>query len=394
MVKKVTPALAVAILVALFGMAGTASAAITAGGGLTVPGVPKISDVVCVSGCSKIRTSSPGGTVQVTGSGMDRVDVVNFAGKPKRVKAEPTSSSPGSLLVEVPEGAVTGRLRAISSTGSVSSPSGVVLEIGEPPPAQNSPLKISDASTTPAIAYQYGARRPRLDFVVTGGRPRNDLRIDIVNASGSVVTSRTRLDVESGSSQRVTWNGKKGRKAAPNGSYRFVVRSIDGTTAKLSKRLTRARTRASRTRASDPLGFRLYGYVFPVRGRHYYGDGIGAGRGHQGIDVMADCGTPLIAARGGTVYYNAYQAGGAGNYLVINLAGTKNQSHVYMHLVKPSKFKVGSRIKTGQRIGLVGTTGRSTACHLHFEHWSSPGWYQGGTFLDPTSPIRRWDRYS
>ena len=152
--KKVTTALAAAIFVALFGMSGNASAATTAGGGLTVPGVPKISDVICVSGCSKIRTSSPGGTVQVTGSGMNRVKVVNFAGKPKRVKAEPTSSTAGSLLVEVPKGAVTGRLRVISSTGSVSSPSSVVLQIGDPPSAQDSPLRISEASTTPSIAYQ------------------------------------------------------------------------------------------------------------------------------------------------------------------------------------------------------------------------------------------------
>lgn len=378
----------------LLGAPSGASGATTAGGGLTVPGVPKIKDVVCVSGCSKIRTSSPGGTVQITGTEMNRVALVNFAGKNKRIKVEPASTKAGSLLVEVPAGAVSGRLRVKSSSGSTSSPSGVVLEIGDPPPAQKSPLTISDASTTPAVAYQYGAKRPRLDFVVTGGRRRNDLRIDIVNGSGSVVASRTRLGVERGSSQKVTWNGKKGRKAAPNGSYRFVVRSVDGTTAKLSKRLSKARARASRTRSADPLGFRLYGYVFPVRGRHYYGDGIGAGRGHQGIDVMADCGTPLIAARGGIVYYNAYQAGGAGNYIVINLFGTKKQSHVYMHMTKPSRFKVGSRIKTGQRIGFVGTTGRSTACHLHFEHWSSPGWYQGGTFLDPTGPIKRWDRYS
>ncbi len=375
-------------------MAGQASAASTAGGGLTVPGVPKIKDVVCVSGCSKIRTASPGGTAQITGSGMNRVSVVDFAGKSKRVKTEPSSSTATSLLVEVPEGAASGRLRVISSTGSASSPSKVVLEIGDPPAEQNSPLTISDASTTPSIAYQYGARRPRLNFVVTGGRPKNDLRIDIVNASGSIVASRTKRGVARGASQKVSWNGKSGRKPAPNGNYSFVVRSIDGTAAKLSRRLTRARAKASRTRSASPLGFKLYGYAFPVRARHSFGDGIGAGRGHQGLDIMAKCGTPLIAARGGTVYYNAYQASGAGNYLVINLAGTRKQSHVYMHMTKPSPLKVGSKVKTGQRIGFVGTTGRSTACHLHFEHWSSPGWYQGGTFLDPTGPVKRWDRYS
>ena len=110
--------------------------------------------------------------------------------------------------------------------------------------------------------------------------------------------------------------------------------------------------------------------------------------------MLAKCGTPLVAARGGVVYYNAYQAGGAGNYLVINISGTGGKSQVYMHMAQPSRFKVGSRVKTGQKIGVVGSTGRSTACHLHFEQWSSPGWYQGGTFLSPTDPLKRWDRYS
>jgi murein DD-endopeptidase MepM/ murein hydrolase activator NlpD len=415
LVKTVTSAIAAATIAAVFGMSGpvgaaeptatvadptstvadpTATVAALNGGGLVVPGVPKIKDIVCISGCSGIRKSSEGGTVQISGSRLNSVALVNFAGKTKRVKAEPSSSTSTSLLAEVPNGAATGRVRVISSTGSVSSPSSVILEIGDPPETQNSPLRISDASTTPSIAYKYGARRPRLDFVVTGGKPKNDLRIDVVTPSGSVIASRTRLGVERGSSQKVKWNSKSGGKPAPNGRYRFVVRSIDGTAALLSKSVRKAQTRASRSKAADPLGFRLYGYVFPFRGKHYFGDSIGAGRGHQGLDIMTDCGTRLIAARGGTVYYNAYQAGGAGNYLVINLAGTRNESHVYMHLAKPSKLKVGTRVKTGQKIGVVGSTGRSSACHLHFEHWSSPGWYQGGTFLDPAGAVKRWDRYS
>ena len=49
-----------------------------------------------------------------------------------------------------------------------------------------------------------------------------------------------------------------------------------------------------------------------------------------------------------------------------------------MHLRKPSKLKVGDRVSMGEEIGKVGDTGDATACHLHFEMWSNPGWYEGG----------------
>ncbi|MEX0620361.1 MAG: M23 family metallopeptidase [Solirubrobacterales bacterium] len=392
MAKAITSVILIAFLASLSGAAGSASAAQTAGGGLLIPGVPRIDNIICISGCTKIRASSPGGTVQLSGTGMTRVKSVSFAGvKGKgKVQTEPTGKSATTLLVEVPKGAVTGPVRVLSSTGSYSSPSAQTLEIGPPPPRQASPLRISDAQTSPKVAYQYGARLPQLDFILGGGQAKNDIRIDVVSAKGSVVASQPRLNVPRGSSQRFIWNGRADGSPAPSGRYRFVVRALDGTKAALSSQQGSANTRAKRASFS----FAIYGYVFPVRAGHTYGDGIGAGRGHQGLDVMARCGTPLIAARGGTVYYNSYQASGAGNYVVINLAGTRNESHAYMHLAQRSPFKVGSKVKTGQKIGVVGTTGRSTACHLHFEHWSSPGWYQGGTFLDPTVPVKSWDRYS
>jgi murein DD-endopeptidase MepM/ murein hydrolase activator NlpD len=49
---------------------------------------------------------------------------------------------------------------------------------------------------------------------------------------------------------------------------------------------------------------------------------------------------------------------------------------------------------TGQIIGAVGRTGDATACHLHFEMWSAPGWLTGGQPFDPLAFLKAWDVYS
>jgi len=139
-------------------------------------------------------------------------------------------------------------------------------------------------------------------------------------------------------------------------------------------------------------------HVFPVRGKHDFG-GAGAafgsgraGHSHQGHDVFAACGTPLVAARGGTVQTKKYQSA-AGNYLVIDGDGT-GVDYAYMHLAEPSPFEAGDKVVTGQRIGSVGDTGDAVGCHLHFEMWTAPGWYEGGRPFDPLRALRAWDSWS
>ena len=107
---------------------------------------------------------------------------------------------------------------------------------------------------------------------------------------------------------------------------------------------------------------------------------------------MTDCGTKLVAARGGTVQYAGYQ-GAAGNYIVIDQKGSA-EDNMYAHLIAPSPLKTGDRVATGQLIGNVGQTGDATACHLHFEVWSAPGWYEGGQPYDPLPLLKAWDKYS
>src|SRR5262245_16969553 len=57
--------------------------------------------------------------------------------------------------------------------------------------------------------------------------------------------------------------------------------------------------------------------VFPLRAKHTYGDGLGAGRGHEGQDLMAKCGKAVVSAEPGRVQRNTYQSA-AGNYVVID----------------------------------------------------------------------------
>ena len=147
------------------------------------------------------------------------------------------------------------------------------------------------------------------------------------------------------------------------------------------------------TEATDPqtTDSRTTKGVFPVQAPHTYGDGLGAGRNHQGVDLMAKCGKPVVAALPGRVSWVDYNAGGAGNYLVIE---GKRRLHdtVYMHLSKRPLVREGKRVSAGQLLGRVGTTGNSSACHLHFEMWS-PEWSSGKP-VDPEPYLRRWDRSS
>lgn len=91
---------------------------------------------------------------------------------------------------------------------------------------------------------------------------------------------------------------------------------------------------------------------------------LGYNRMHYGEDISAPAGTPIHAADGGTVVTASYEAGGYGNYIVINHGGGRSTRYGHM-----SGFAVsaGQTVTKGQVIGYVGSTGLSTGAHLHFE---------------------------
>lgn len=133
--------------------------------------------------------------------------------------------------------------------------------------------------------------------------------------------------------------------------------------------------------------------VFPIRGKHDLGqtatNNFGGGRNHKGQDLFAACGTPMAVAESGTVVMAKFQSS-AGNYAVIRSAKTGRDA-VYMHMRAPALVSKGDAVTAGQPLGEVGDSGNANGCHLHFELWSAPGWYEGGTAVDPLPDLRAWD---
>jgi murein DD-endopeptidase MepM/ murein hydrolase activator NlpD len=138
------------------------------------------------------------------------------------------------------------------------------------------------------------------------------------------------------------------------------------------------------------------GGTFPVAGAHTYGEGFGTDRGdhsHQGVDLLAAEGTPVVAPAAGTVRSTDYQPGGAGEYVVLHAAA--GPDFFFAHCVRGStKVAAGQAVAAGQPLCAVGTTGRSTAPHLHFELWPN-GWRTGAKDslpADPLALLKSWER--
>lgn len=88
------------------------------------------------------------------------------------------------------------------------------------------------------------------------------------------------------------------------------------------------------------------------------------GKMHQGVDIAADMGAPIHAIAPGEVIYAGSHITGYGN--VIILRHDQNTTTTYAHN-KALRAKQGDKVKAGQLIALLGSTGHSTGPHLHFE---------------------------
>lgn len=128
------------------------------------------------------------------------------------------------------------------------------------------------------------------------------------------------------------------------------------------------------------------GLVVPITGEWGSGFGTridpftGETRMHQGIDVSAPEGTPIRAVSEGVVSF-AGSRGGFGNLVVIDHANGLQSYYAHQSVIGVA---VGDQVAAGTEIGAVGSTGRSTGPHLHFElrrdgEPVDPAPYFGGT---------------
>jgi murein DD-endopeptidase MepM/ murein hydrolase activator NlpD len=99
------------------------------------------------------------------------------------------------------------------------------------------------------------------------------------------------------------------------------------------------------------------------------GRGLGDSGYHQGADLLASCGTPIYAAAAGVVRVSQESFGGYGVAITIDhVIGGQRVSTLYGHMTYGSRVvQSGESVAAGQLIGLIGSTGSSTACHVHFE---------------------------
>ena len=357
----------------LMSSAGAALAQ-SGGGGLEVPDPPVIDDVTCVARCLDIRTVAETGKIEITGSGLGSVATVKLKGTGRKLKVKPAGATDTALTATVPIGATDGKPRVIDAAGQKAA-SPVAIEVKPEGSIQEvDGFSIERAEATPRKSFFDSARGSELAYLFEANGP-TDVRVDVVSKdSGETVDSVVEQDQEPFANHRFKWNGlDSDNGVARNGRYRFKVSPLSGGAGAGAK-------------------FSYYDHIFPLRGKHTYGDGLGAGRGHMGQDVFAKCGTKIVAARGGRIQANAYQSA-AGYYLVID--GNKTgKDYTYMHMEQRGRPAVGTKVHTGDVIGYESDTGDAQGCHLHFELWSAPGWYEGGHVLDPTAPLKKWDKYS
>ena len=262
--------------------------------------------------------------------------------------------------------------------------------VGEAPPRPRPTRRRSRGPLLTAFALRrknlfLHGRPARVDFRIEGGSRSVRVRLSVLRASDRQrVATRVLGRQSTGVTHSVTLTGTESG-VLPEGRYLLRISARDSR--------GRGLRRSASASSVRELAFRHH--RFPLAGPFSWGGSDGRfgaprrGHTHQGQDLAAAEGTPIVAPAGGVVEAVRYQAAGAGHYVVLDGAG-EDRDYVFMHMRTGSVVvREGQRVRTGQRLGEVGNTGRSFGAHLHFEIWVG-GWYAGGHPIDPLPLLRRW----
>ncbi|MFP5364905.1 MAG: M23 family metallopeptidase [Thermoleophilia bacterium] len=321
--------------------------------------------------CSAPEQLVAGGQLRVTGRALEASRTLVFRGRRGRdddVTARAKHVRSGHFDAQVPASARSGPIDVISAIGARARAPGDVRVAAALP---------EDLASSQATFFVGGQRRPAV--AVSLAAPAM-IAVEAVRSADGVVVARWDVNAPAGSTN-VPWDTMTPQGPAPPGAYRLRVAPDAGARA---------------AAVADEEAFTLADHIFPIRGRHDLGqsatNNFGGARGHQGQDMFASCGTRLAAARAGTVKFAATDAR-AGNYVVITGAAS-GLDYVYMHMRAPATVSKGQPVFTGQKIGEVGDSGNADGCHLHFELWQAPGWYTGGSAIDPLALLTAWDAAS
>ena len=359
--------LALLAAVSVAALAGPGASAASAARG------PSVDEVECVRSCTAGEPRG-GSLISITGANLDDVSRAYFKGGQRGVadlKGTARASSAG-VRVRVPWNTVTGELSLGTTDGRIAE-AGTIEIAPIPVVASLRCLSRCAAGDEPKPGSMVLARGVRLDDVQSA---------TLYGRRGTSDDVQARVGRQSFSSFRMR---------VPEGARTGAVSATAADGDRSPKRPIELAAGSPQVVAGPS------GAVFPIQGEHDYGSatsrfGDARGRPHKGQDVFAECGTPLVAAAGGEVRYAGYQSS-AGNYIVIEGADPA-QDYVYMHLSARALFRTGQTVETGEQIGTVGETGNAQGCHLHFELWTAPGWYEGGSAFDPLPSLRAWDRES
>ncbi|MEA2664842.1 MAG: hypothetical protein QOI11_1786 [Candidatus Eremiobacteraeota bacterium] len=369
---------------------GAAAAAVPADAKLR----PVVDALTCRTACTAIDAGAPGSVVQVSGQNMGAVtQVVLLGGAGPRddmtVAALPASAT--GTLITLPAGARTGAVRAITSAGVRSAKSSRRLMVDRAG-ARPRPGALLQARAD--IRRVVAGVSPSVSFYLRSTDPQ-DVAVDVLR-NGQPVAHWDVPAVPGGSVQSIAWTAPD----QAEGRYTWRVwrkAEADAAAAMAPSRAgggAAAPTTAIAASAAPGPSFVVVRHIFPIAGAHTYGMGAGrfgasrGGRTHEGQDVFAKCGTPLVAVTSGTIKFSGAQSL-AGNYIVLH--ADDGFDYAYMHLRDPSPLKTDDKVTGGQRVGNVGDTGDAVGCHLHFEVWPAPGWYSGGSPIDPLPILKSWD---